>query len=191
MNEVTVGGISSWIDTTQKYIDEVEDDNMEKELLKKKVYHLTINKGYWRNHLDKGKFEYSFYCTECGCPEGSNWISGVKERLLEERKCHSCSHWYHIAKEYQETATIESVRCCYRGSENKVMIIKGVLYSDAGYKENTCSSILGYAGAVFNIKDLSTGEVITTNNLWRGGEVPKKYRLSLMKDTHEFMGSEV
>lgn len=55
------------------------------------------------------------------------------------------------------------------------IIINGNLYSDGGYKKNEKSSYLGHGGREFNIK-MKDGNVIFTNNLWHGGEIPENHR---------------
>ena len=57
--------------------------------------------------------------------------------------------------------------------DDKAIIINGECYHDGGEKPSNYRGFLGFAGSVFHIK-MNDGKIITTNNLWYNGVVPKE-----------------
>ena len=71
--------------------------------------------------------------------------------------------------------------------DDKAIIVDGTCYH-VGKKstDSRYTNDLGFDGRIFHIKMLGTGKVITTNNLWCNGKVPKEYEV---KDNAVFLGS--
>lgn len=67
--------------------------------------------------------------------------------------------------------------------KDKHIVVGGTCYAVATAPTN---GFYGFDGRGFRIKMLDTGEVITTNNLWCQGEVPKEYR-HLLPNTAQFV----
>ena len=57
--------------------------------------------------------------------------------------------------------------------DDSAIIIKVECYHDGGRKPEGYSGFLGHSGREFTIK-MNDGQVISTNNLWYNGEVPKE-----------------
>lgn len=178
MKEVTYEGILSWVDVMNNQIGQ-EDDVKEKEYLKRKLSHIEMNlDNYWKYKLDRDLFESHFYCSECGKPEHScGWDSGRAREMLLNKLCSDCNS--HIGL-YEDPIIYPK------------MIIGGKIYLDGGHKEEIGEGVsLGHYGTEFTLQDLRTGDTIKTNNLWGGDDyIPKKYRLTMMKDTHKFVYEE-
>lgn len=62
--------------------------------------------------------------------------------------------------------------------ENRLIIIKGEAYVDAGKTTDLYCGFNGFGGREFKIK-MNTGEIIETNNLWHNGTVPENYAKQL------------
>lgn len=98
-------------------------------------------------------------CNECGVKDYStNYLPGqIKTIMDEESVCFSCAFW------------LDLYRNCSRP-----IIIDYEHYVDSGFSNGT-SDFLGFAGRVFKI-EMENGHQITTNNLWRQGEIPEHFR---------------
>ena len=57
--------------------------------------------------------------------------------------------------------------------DDSAIIIKGECYHDGGRKPKNYPGFLGFGGQEFTIK-MNDGRIISTNNLWYNGEVPKE-----------------
>ncbi len=63
------------------------------------------------------------------------------------------------------------------------LVIEGKHYRDSG---TTDSPHRGFAGHTFAIRELASGRVWITNNLWHQGTIPEDFK-GLFPDTHEFV----
>lgn len=95
-----------------------------------------------------------------------------KAKLAEACLCHSCDFWSDIQK------TIDDPRR---------VIVKGVAYWRKDYinVDKRLEHTLGFSGHVFGIK-MNTGEEYTTNDLWRNGDIPERFR-EVLKDNAIFL----
>lgn len=87
--------------------------------------------------------------------------------LIEKNMCFSCDLW-------DERSRIE----------NKV-VIDGCCYS-IGLETNQENKYKGYGGRKFKIQMNNSDEIITTTNLWCGGDVPLIFR-DRIKDNAKFV----
>lgn len=71
--------------------------------------------------------------------------------------CFSCSFWHELL------------------GNPKSIIIDGAHYIDEGRVPGNQSQFVGYGGREFLIK-MNDGRVISTNNLWNQGTIPKSWR---------------
>ena len=73
------------------------------------------------------------------------------------------------------------------GNKDNVIIVNGKLYTDAGNTSGRSTQFNGFGGSKFNIRILDGNKEWSTNNLWCGGTIPKKYKTTTMRDTAEFV----
>ena len=65
------------------------------------------------------------------------------------------------------------------------MIINGHHYIDGDKDDRRVpNSLNGFSGREFKIRNLETGEVFITHNLWHQGQIPQAF---LTPDTHSFI----
>lgn len=162
--------VHQWLEDMQAKID-TEQDTIEKRLLWQDKNSIELNiKYYIPRQLEKGA--HHFFCKECGRIEFATYNPDVKKRLEDNQHCFHCDFWIEREKEYLTKG---------------FLIIDGCVYSDAGNTKGKNTSYNGFGGSVFKIRMLDGSKEWETNNLWCGGEIPKKYRLSTMKDNAEFI----
>lgn len=162
--------VHKWLEDMQLKID-VEQDPIEKRLLWQNKNSIELNiKYYIPGQLEKGAAH--FFCKECGRIEFATYSPDVKKRLEENQYCFHCDFWIEREKEYLNKG---------------FLIIDGCVYSDAGSTKGKNTAYNGFGGSVFKIRMLDGSKEWETNNLWCGGEIPNKYRLSTMKDNAEFI----
>lgn len=156
-----------WIEIQNQKIESTDDPKYKQELWREK-HVVEINlKHYIKHRLDKG--DSFHFCVDCGKIEFAKYYEPVKSKL-----CFTCNFWKEREQEY--------LNCI-----NDILIIDGVWYSDGGNKPNSNPSYLGHAGREFTIKMLHSDIKWNTNNLWCGGDIPKKYRETTLKDNAEFI----
>lgn len=148
--------LDKWV-TEYLYLLEQEVDPLERNEMQNKYLHVRRNYELFSKHLEDGK---CFFCSECGV------VEHINKKL--NNKCHTCTTWGKRESEHSESPKI---------------IIKGVMYTDGGNSPN--GKYLGFGGTVHTINHKDGTQTIT-NNLWHGGVIPKKYRLTTMKDNAEF-----
>lgn len=73
-----------------------------------------------------------------------------------------------------------------RVNDPRAVIVKGQMYG-IGPKE-TNKSWAGFGGDKFVMRNLTTGELGCSYNMWHGGMVPSEYNKA---DTHEFLSHDV
>lgn len=84
--------------------------------------------------------------------------------------CKDCQRW---------VAWIEDRK---KSEPDRYLVIAGEAFYRAN-DEATNHAFLGFGGREFRIKNLHTGKVIVTHNLWSNGTVPEHFR-DLLPDTH-------
>lgn len=154
---MTMIQLDKWM-TEYLHLLEQEEDAQERREMYSKYLHVRRNYELFCKHLDG---ECCFFCTECGVVEHTS-------KNLSD-KCHICTTWSEREAQHLVAPKI---------------IIKGVMYTDGGNTPN--GKYLGFGGELFTINHRD-GTQTVTNNLWHGGVVPKKYRLTTMKDNAEFV----
>lgn len=117
------------------------------------VGHIYINKDYFSCIISSGRSHH--ICTSCGYPQFDNTLSYNK--LKEDQKCQHCDYWDTIMK-----------------APNKIIVGKRY-YHDNGYRKGSGSMFLGFGGREFKYKMNGSEEVITTNNMWNGSEIPSTH----------------
>ena len=104
-------------------------------------------------------------CKICGTPiNPEQWING--DILVERQLCQSCNHWQDIVNEKESHQIIDGTSFYVDPNEN--------------------SKIKGFGGRKHTLQNLTTGEIITTTNLWCQGDIPKYWK-QFLPDTHKFV----
>lgn len=103
-------------------------------------------------------------CSGCGGPFSTKtWCDPLPRLLAERNLCFYCNHWLHDSlPNYGKPG---------------VVVIDGHIYSYDPSRPRISGETrwLGHAGREFTIR-LHSGETVTTNNLWHGGEIPTRFR---------------
>ena len=164
--------VEKWLEEMDNKI-ELESCPMERGELRDRQHHIKTNLPYYiKGQLEKGTTHH--FCVECGCIEFAACSQEIKSRLEEKQKCFSCD--FHEEREKE-----------YLIGTKSFLIIKGQIYSDAGATKGRNTKYNGFAGHEFTIRMLDGSKEWKTNNLWCGGPIPKKYRLTTMKDNAKFV----
>ena len=108
-------------------------------------------------------------CRICGGKEESNRVDETAKRLIDDQTCFDCDFWMERVPLY---------------TKGLLLVINGCCFSDGG-RSNGPKKILGYGGREFSIKK-KDGTVISTNNLWRGGKIPERFK-NLFPDNADFI----
>lgn len=103
-------------------------------------------------------------CRECGNIYSVNYIPEVRQKLLEQKVCHSCNHYLELV------------------DDPRGIRINGTHYMDGGRKPP--HQFLGYGGREFAII-MKDGTRISTNNLWCQGNIPEHIK-DRLPDNAEF-----
>lgn len=110
-----------------------------------------------------------YKCPECkGIVSFSNDEEDA-EYQKENKVCKSCLH------------TLKRIDC----SDSNLVIIDCVGYYIKPYNNSAPSHCLGFGGREFTIKK-ANGEIVTTNNLWHNGDIPKRFQKRLSNNA-EFL----
>ena len=107
-------------------------------------------------------------CVICGKEVEKSLYSNA---VLCSRECFSKNYWNEVV------------------SDPNTIVVEGCCYCDQGYDTEDCG-FRGFDGAMFYYRNLKTGKVTKTNNLWLNGGLPD-YLKDSIKDTHEFISKEV
>lgn len=162
--------VHQWLEDMEVRI-EKEKDPIEKRILFQSKYSLKLNIQYWiPGQIQKGANH--FFCKDCGKIEFATYVEDVKDRLEKNQQCFSCDFWAETEKDH---------------INKPFLIVNGSTYSDAGCTNGSDTKYNGHAGRLFKIRMLDGSKEWETNNLWFGGEIPKKYRMTTMKDNAEFL----
>lgn len=162
----TMNTVHSWLEEQATLVEQCSDDT-EKTYLRNRVNDVQINLGFIKRSLEKGKPHH--FCKECGVIELANYSQS--KALVAKQLCFHCNFW-------QEREAIHLTK--------PNIIVGGMVYSDGGHKLNGKKEYLGHAGLEFHILT-DDGKEWITNNLWGGGGIPLKYRLTTMKDNARFL----
>lgn len=122
------------------------------------------NISYYEARADK-----LYWCRLCGAPEVAQYRPETAQRMRAEGLCFTCDLWEQRVQ----------------GDTSKWILVGHTLYTDCG-RSNEPSYLLGHAGREFRIRNLATDEILSTNNLWCGGTLPKRYH-ERFPDTHCFV----
>ena len=170
--EDVISQVEEWIKQKEFEMD-LEEDTQEKFEIACRIHHVKQNLPYYfKGQLQKGA--YFHFCKHCGEIEFCSYVPATKERLIQNQTCFHCDFWEEREKSFLS-------------DDNKTFIVNGKTYSDGGATKGRDTQYNGFGGAVFNIRMLDGSREWITNNLWCGGNIPKKYRLTTMKDTAEFI----
>lgn len=149
----------------------IETDSTERMLMQRRIDHIQRNlKHCFIPRIEKS--EHHYFCKECGEIEFGGYLN--KMDLEEKQLCFGCHHWLEKEQEYLD-------------NPSKTLIINGEVYGDAGATSGRDTHYNGFAGSVFHIRMLDGSREWSTNNLWCGGDIPKKYKTTTMRDNAEFV----
>lgn len=111
-------------------------------------------------------------CVICGGVAGTKYMDNLTQ--IVRNMCFSCNFWTERVLQHKD-------------NEN-VFIIEGQWYTDGGRKDNPkYPQHLGFGGSEFKIQT-NDGRIVSTNNLWFGGKIPK-YFLSQLPDNAKSLKS--
>lgn len=167
--------MNSYERVTQWLIEQEAKMNAETDPVEKRHIFVGFNsiklnhKNWVKGQLDSGA--YHFFCSDC---EAISFPSGYGKEasMVEQQLCFYCE----LDKEREQEHL-----------NKPKLIIGGVLYGDAGATSKANTKFNGFGGRVFKIRMLDGSKEWETNNLWCGGELPRKYRETTMKDNAEFV----
>jgi hypothetical protein len=129
-------------------------------------------------------------CKECGFRIDSNY--GGKEKMLERQLCFTCNYWLEALARYEphrDNSAVDKVLQFFRvpSFHDKNMVVAGGAVYHIG-RESTHRDDRGFGGRKFVIEFLD-GRIITSTNLWGGGEIPKRW-LNRFPDNAKFVNGE-
>lgn len=167
----TMSTVHSWLEEQATLVEQCTGkqclDDKEKTYLRNRINDIQRNLGFIQKSLEKGKPH--LFCKECGAIEFSTYTNS--KDLVGKQLCFHCNFW-------QEREAIHLAK--------PNIIVGGMVYSDGGHKPSGKKEYLGHAGREFHILT-DDGKEWITNNLWGGGTIPLKYRLTTMKDNARFL----
>lgn len=108
-------------------------------------------------------------CNICGkeIQLGSGYYACDGGRFACSDACHTRLYWDDIVAEKDKHAVI--------GGKSYLIV------------PDTNTGFVGCGGREFKLKNLETGAITVTHNLWVQGEIPESHR-ALLPDTHEWAG---
>jgi hypothetical protein len=98
-------------------------------------------------------------CVECGSPILLSYFEPTRQKLIDTQTCFGCNVWHEKAG---------------AGGDQSVAIVNGTWYR-IGDERPSRSDIRGFAGRRFTIV-FDDGRLITTTNLWCGGDIPSHFQ---------------
>lgn len=105
----------------------------------------------------------------CSCCGGVVRLSYSNNKdLIQTKTCFTCNHWLEKAK-----------------YPNRGLVIDGNYYTHRGLQK-TEARHRGFGGVFWKIKMKKSGEVVETNDLWHGGDIPERFR-DVLADNAEFI----
>lgn len=123
----------------------------------------------WARLLDQAR------CRECGDPPFGNWQKDCAAEMESRSLCFWCNSWTNtLAKTDALTAIVDGYYYHVGEEERSIArrcgwpLVNGRLRGD--YRH-----VLGHSGSEFRIR-FDDGRVVTTTNLWAGGEIPEHFR---------------
>jgi hypothetical protein len=151
-----------WLGTNQQGIAEIIESNERPKMTSEGGPYGSLSTSY--NSLDdliKERRIHTEKCIECGGVISLNFMGDLPEKLKAKKLCFSCNHWVEIIEDK------DNPRRCF---------VKGAAY----WRKDFCNirledqHVLGFSGAVFNIK-MNSGEQYRTNDLWHNGMIPNRF----------------
>lgn len=110
------------------------------------------------------------YATLEGCIEGEK---------IPEQPCRKCGQIYGNRYSHKDLSILGLCFSCdlwtERVQSKRKIVIEHVMYSDGGRKSRDEAGFLGHGGREFKI-EMNDSTIIKTNNLWCGGDVPKRFQ---------------
>lgn len=105
-------------------------------------------------------------CRRCSRPFSTKtWCKPYPEVLTRENLCFSCYHWMNEAiPKYGQPGKVVIGRNVYSFDPKRPMV---AIRNDGQF--------YGHGGREFHIKLKATGEIVKTNNLWHGGQIPDRF----------------
>jgi hypothetical protein len=105
-------------------------------------------------------------CSVCGIP--------INAQTAASGTCFSCNHWAHIA-ETQPDRIVIADSWTHRTAGGGMTKLRQCM-RDRGHRPNERDrSLLGFGGAEWRLRDIRTGDVLVSNNLWSIGGVPAEW----------------
>lgn len=132
----------------------------------------VLDKRYGRVFVEYDESYDGFKYWEWGAGGGSSLGNDLEKAKHEYLKC--------VQQSQQYWKSMLSNK--YKGN----IIVKRTHYQ-IGPKESN-SSWSGFGGSKFVIRDLATGDVVSTRNLWHQGLIPVEFNAP---DTHEFLSDKL
>lgn len=115
-------------------------------------------------------------CKLCNGLISSNYVTEVRQQLIERNLCFNCNFWHDKLIKYES-------------NDPRVFVIEGVMY----YRSNDeidRGQFRGHGGRGFKIQKLDDeDEIIVTNNLWCNGDVPEHFK-DKIKDNAKFITND-
>ena len=105
-------------------------------------------------------------CSKCGGFVPLTYQNN--KQLIEHKMCFNCNHF---RKQFEAMKT----------NKNKY-IVNGGFYTV--YPDDPQAVFKGFGGRLFHIKEIATGKVIDSRNVWHQGQIPKAWEF---ENTAEFM----
>jgi hypothetical protein len=99
-------------------------------------------------------------CSHCGSViEIEKYAGETPKQMIENKACFDCNFYIELSKKQEEGRSL--------------ITSKFEHYMDGGnVQDSVLQAALGHGGTVFKIEKTS-GEVLSTNNLWFQGEIPE------------------
>lgn len=166
MTQVTERTLDEWI-AEREAVHALMPEGKPKVLDARDIQHVKNN----RRYLLHGTGDTTaYFCKECGTPERATYVDDYKKPMLEKGICFCCELWSRRLADHLKKPTV---------------IFDGVMYSIGPEpKKGENRQFLGFGGAGWFLRDLNTGKVTITHNLWCGGDIPKRFIEAGMRDTH-------
>jgi len=110
-------------------------------------------------------------CSYCGGKDRpGRWDNEIKDRMHSEKRCFSCIHWFDAVEQKDD---------------DNCAIIDGNIYWVKDLSSTRHKVCLGFGGRVFHV-EWHNGRKKTSNNVWHGGEIPKRF-CGLLQNNAKFV----
>jgi len=112
-----------------------------------------------REELIKGQGIPLEPCKECGEPFGTNYVESTKARQLEHNLCFGCLLWTERMNDPIN-------------NPDRYLIAEHKFYSIA---DENMKGPRGFGGSRWTFKRISDDKIITSTNVWYGGDIPEHF----------------